>query len=187
MAYPVSVTVTPRVTDCDRLTVAVRLILAIPHGFLGDLLGAKASAMAVVSWFKLLITGEHPQGIREFSLYWLRWQARTLAYVMLFVDTHPPFGDDDYPTGIEVTNPSIPRSRATIAVRLLLAVPHCALGFFLMIGWGVTTAIAWFTILFTGSYPASLLPFSTGVMRWLLRVEAYLLLLVDEYPPFALE
>jgi hypothetical protein len=48
----------------------------------------------------------------------------------------------------------------------------------------VTTAIAWFAILFTGSYPPSLAPFGVGVMRWSLRVEAYLLLLVDDYPPF---
>ena len=29
--------------------------------------------------------------------------------------------------------------------------------------------------------------FGVGAMRWRLRVEAYLLLLVDEYPPFSLE
>jgi uncharacterized protein DUF4389 len=28
--------------------------------------------------------------------------------------------------------------------------------------------------------------FSVGVLRWMTRVEAYLLLLVDEYPPFSL-
>jgi hypothetical protein len=33
----------------------------------------------------------------------------------------------------------------------------------------------------------SLRPFGIGVMRWALRVEAYLLLLVDEYPPFSLD
>jgi hypothetical protein len=41
-------------------------------------------------------------------------------------------------------------------------------------------------ILFTGAYPASLYPFAVGVLRWRLRVEAYTLLLVDEYPPFSL-
>ena len=47
--------------------------------------------------------------------------------------------------------------------------------------------IAWFVIVFTGAYPSSLAPFGLGVMRWMLRVEAFLLLLVDEYPPFALD
>jgi hypothetical protein len=32
-----------------------------------------------------------------------------------------------------------------------------------------------------------LVPFVSGVLRWGLRLEAYVLLLVDDYPPFALE
>jgi hypothetical protein len=47
--------------------------------------------------------------------------------------------------------------------------------------------IAWFAIVLTGAYPRSLYPFGVGVMRWALRVEAYLLLLVDDYPPFRIE
>ena len=105
----------------------------------------------------------------------------------LFVDAYPPFGDGPYPATIDVPDPAVPRDRATIAVRLLLALPHFVVLFFLLIGWFVTTVVAWFAILFTGSYPPSLYPFGAGVMRWSLRVEAYLLLLVDEYPPFALE
>jgi hypothetical protein len=51
--------------------------------------------------------------------------------------------------------------------------------------WLLTTIAAWFIILFTGAYPAGLYDFSVGALRWRLRVEAYLLLLVDEYPPFS--
>lgn len=47
--------------------------------------------------------------------------------------------------------------------------------------------MAWFAILFTGRYPKGLYDFGVGAMRWRLRVEAYVLLLVDEYPPFSLE
>jgi hypothetical protein len=57
---------------------------------------------------------------------------------------------------------------------------------FLVLGWALATFVAWVAILFTGAYPAPLHPFGLGVMRWLLRVEAYLLLL-DEYPPFTLD
>jgi hypothetical protein len=105
----------------------------------------------------------------------------------LLVDEYPPFGDGPYPASIEVIDPGQPRDRATIAVRLLLAIPHFFLLFFLLIGWLVTSVIAWFAILFAASYPLSLYPFGVGVMRWTLRLEAYLLLLVDEYPPFALD
>jgi hypothetical protein len=55
------------------------------------------------------------------------------------------------------------------------------------IGWFITTIIAWFSILFTGNFPETLYRFGIGVMRWNARLEAYLLLLRDEYPPFSLE
>ena len=199
MPYPVSVSVEVQTTGRNRLTTAVRPILAIPHAILvgpiywsfrtggAGLLGGAAYVMAIVSWFTLLTTGEQIRGIREFSLYYLRWRTRALAYMALLADAYPPFGDGAYAAAIEVVEPPLPRDRATIAVRLLLTIPHFVLLFFLAIGWLVTTVIAWFSILFTGSYPASLGPFGVGVMRWMLRVEAYLLLLVDEYPPFALE
>lgn len=198
MPYPVVITVEPQLHGRNRLTTAFRPILAIPHAILVGpvyfsfrsggvgLLGVAAYVMAVVSWFMLLIKDEHPQGIRDFTMYYLRWRTRAVAYMALFADLYPPFGDGAYPASIEVVAPAGPRDRATIAVRLILAIPHFVLLLFLLIGWLVTTIIAWFVILFTGAYPASLYPFSVGVMRWALRVEAYLLLLVDEYPPFDL-
>src|SRR5262245_47049226 len=199
-AYPVSVTVEPQLERRNRLTTAFRPILALPHSILVGpiywsnrtggvgLLGAAAYVLSIVSWFTLLITGEHIRGIRDFTMYYLRWRVRAVAYMALFVDPYPPFGDDGaYPASIEVAVPALPRDRATIAVRLLLAIPHFVLLFFLLIGWLVTAVVDWFVILLTGSSPPSLYPFGLGVMRWALRVETYLLLLVDEYPPFALE
>jgi hypothetical protein len=195
MPYPVSVFVGPQPEPRNRLTTAVRLILAFPHIVLVaayrsasfGLLGTAAYFLAIVSWFTLLITGEHISGIRDFSLYYLRWRTRVVAYLALFVDAYPPFGDAVYPASIVVLDPPLQRDRATIAVRLLLAIPHLLVLFFLGIGWLITTVIAWFAILFTGEYPLALYPFGVGVMRWMLRVEAYLLLLVDEYPPFELD
>jgi hypothetical protein len=52
---------------------------------------------------------------------------------------------------------------------------------------GVVLVIAFFAGLFTGRWPAGLRHFTLGVLRWWLRVEAYLLLLTDQYPPFALD
>jgi len=197
--YPVVVTITPQAASRNRLTTALRPILAIPHAILAGpvywssrtggvgLLGAAAYVMAIISWFTLLITGQQFRGIRDFSLYYLRWRTRALAYMALFADPYPPFGDETYPATIEVQEPAQPRDNATIAVRLILVLPHLVVLLFLLLGWLVSTVIAWFAILFRGHYPTSLLPFGLGVMRWALRVEAYLLLLVDEYPPFALD
>jgi hypothetical protein len=51
----------------------------------------------------------------------------------------------------------------------------------------VRAIVAWCAILLTGRYPRALYDFGVGVLRWNTRVEAYLLLLHDEYPPFSLE
>jgi len=196
--YPVAVSIETQIGERNRLTTAFRPILAIPHMILvgpgawlhrfdaAGLIGAAAYILAIVNWFAILVTGESIKGIRDFQFYYLRWRTRALAYMGLFVDPYPPFGDGAYPATIAVTEPTA-RDRATIAVRVILAVPHLFVLFFLVLAWVLCTVVAWFAILFTGSYPSSLYPFAFGVMRWTLRVEAYLLLLVDEYPPFTLD
>jgi Domain of unknown function (DUF4389) len=207
MAYPVSVNVEPSLTNRNRLTTAFRLILAIPHlilvGGIGlgvasgrdgrttlggeqGLLGAVAIFLAVVSWFTIVFAGTHIIGIRQFTLFYLRWRVRALAYLMLLEDVYPPFGDGPYPASIEVGEPATPRDRVAVGLRLLLAIPHFVVLFVVLVAWGFTTIAAWFIILFTGTYPQSLYEFGVGALRWRLRVETYLLLMVDEYPPFSL-
>jgi hypothetical protein len=205
--YPVSVEVTPALTDRNRLTTAFRLFLAIPHLILvggvgfsatssrtggttgiggeGGLLGAVAVFLAIVSWFTILFTGAHLPGIRQFTMFYLRWRVRSITYFMLLSDQYPPFGDGPYAAEISVADPAT-RDRLTVALRLILAIPHVFLLFFVLIGWCVTTVVAWFVILFTAEYPASLAPFAVGALRWRLRVEAYVLLMTDDYPPFSL-
>jgi hypothetical protein len=105
---------------------------------------------------------------------------------MLLEDAYPPFGDAPYPASIEVTDPVAPRDRLTVAFRILLAIPHFIVLLFVLLAWCLTTIVAWFSILLTGSYPQGLYEFGVGALRWRLRLEAYMLLLVDEYPPFSL-
>jgi hypothetical protein len=207
MPYPVSVTVEPSLTNRNRLTTAFRLILAIPHlilvgglglgaasqgdsrttvGSEGGLLGAVAIFLAIVSWFTIVFAGTHIIGIRQFTAFYLRWRVRALAYFMLLEDAYPPFGDAPYPASIDIADPTAPRNRVSVALRLLFAIPHLIVLFFVVLAWGFTTIAAWFIVLFTGSYPQGLYEFGVGALRWRLRVEAYMLLMVDEYPPFSL-
>ena len=79
-----------------------------------------------------------------------------------------------------------PRDRVTVGLRILLAIPHIIVLFFVLLAWGFTTIAAWFIILFTGNYPQGLYEFGVGALRWRLRVETYMLLMVDDYPPFSL-
>ena len=209
MAYPVTLDVVPALANRNRLTTAFRLFLAIPHIILvggiglaagvntsdsrtqaggeGGLLGAAAVFLAIVSWFTILVTGRHIIGIRQFTAFYLRWRARSIAYLMLLEDPYPPFGDAPYPVSLDVVEPAGPRDRWSVALRLVFAIPHVIVLLFLLIGWSFATIAAWFMILATGEYPKALYDFGVGVLRWRLRLDAYLLLMVDEYPPFSLE
>ena len=207
MPFPVIVGVEPAYTNRNRLTTFFRLLLAIPHiilvGGVGfafgsrtdnrsasgeeGLLGAVAIFLAIVSWFTLVFAGTHIVGIRQFTAFYLRWRVRALSYLMLFEDPYPPFGDAPYPASIEILEPSGPRDRLSIALRLIYVIPHVIVLLFVILAWGLTTIVAWFVILFTGAYPKTLFDFGVGAMRWRLRVETYLLLMVDDYPPFSLE
>jgi hypothetical protein len=208
MAYPVSVTVERQLTNRNRLTTAFRLILAIPHlilvggfglGFashgsrtttLGGetgLLGAVVWFLAIVSWFTIVLTGTHISGIRQFTLFFLRWRTRAIAYFMLLEDQYPPFGDMPYPASVDVVDPTAPRDRLTVGLRFLLLIPHFIVLFFILCAWCIATLVAWFLIVITAAYPEVLYNFSIGALRWYIRVEAYFLLLVDEYPPFSFD
>ena len=57
---------------------------------------------------------------------------------------------------------------------------------FLDIGAFLAVFAAWFCILFTGRFPKGLHGYVAGVGRWNLRVQAYMLSLTDEYPPYSL-
>ena len=210
MAYPVTVTVQPALTNRNRLTTFFRFFLAIPHiilvggaalggtmgssghntwsvGAEGGLLGAVAYFLAIISWFTIVLTGTHIVGIRQFTTFFMRWRVRAIAYLMLLEDAYPPFGDDQYPAAVEVVDPAGPRDRVSVGFRLILAIPHFIVLFFLVCAWWVTAFVSWLLILITGDYPQGLYNFGASVLRWLIRVEAYMLLMVDEYPPFSFE
>jgi plasmid stabilization system protein ParE len=209
-AYPVRLHLVWNTEERDRLSVAFRVFLAIPHlimvggplafglywgfgatgGFRlgsGGAIGAAAGASAVISWFAILFTGRHPPGLRELAEYYLRWRVRAVAYASLLRDEFPPLGDGPYAVTLELIPPVGERDPVTVAFRIILAIPHLVIVFLLGIAWWLVTVVAWFAILFTHSYPAELYRFSLGVFRWSTRVEAYMLLLTDDYPPFSLD
>jgi hypothetical protein len=92
----------------------------------------------------------------------------------------------DYPVQLGVVRQQ-EYSRWLPLVKWLLAIPHLFVLFFLGIGALFALVVAFFTVLFTGEYPRGMFDFLVGVQRWAIRVSAYTLLMVDEYPPFSLD
>jgi hypothetical protein len=173
----------------------VNWLLAIPHLVVIAALRYVAEALGVVSWFIILFTGRLPAGIANFQIMYMRYYVRTNTFAVFLRNEYPPFDFSISPTDpgtdprvrVDVEPQLEQRNRLTVAFRLILAIPHFVVLAILLIANLFVLLIAFFAVLFTGTWPAGLRDFTLGVMRWFLRLEAYMFLLTDEYPPFALQ
>jgi hypothetical protein len=152
------------------------------------LIGFAAAIVAVIAWFTIVFARTHPRSLWDFKWFYLRWRVNAVAYMSLLRDEYPPFGaKTEYPVQFDVSYPEEKREWLSVFLRILYVIPHVIVLIFLGLAWGVVSVIAWVAILVTGSYPQALYEFSVGVFRWSLRVEAYALLMRDEYPPFSFD
>jgi len=100
--------------------------------------------------------------------------------------TAAPMPSSGYPVRFDVEYPE-QLSRLLIFVKWLLAIPHLIVLVLLYIVVLVIYVIAFFSILFTKTFPESMFRFVIGTLRWQNRVNAYVYLMRDEYPPFTME
>ena len=92
-----------------------------------------------------------------------------------------------YPVGYEADYVEL-RNRLRVGFRLILAIPWLILAQYIYpIAVFVVAVIAWFALLFTGRYPRWAYDFNAGFLRMWGRVNAFLLLQTDEWPPFGFE
>jgi hypothetical protein len=112
----------------------------------------------------------------------------------------PPYGSPPpgYPVGgnsghpVQLSIQRAPRQSRVLAFfslpfffgRLIMLIPATIVIYFVFIGLYFVAWFAQWAILFTGSYPEGMHRFATGVVRWQVRISAYLLGLTDKYPPF---
>jgi hypothetical protein len=193
-SYPATLTFDPpeKVANWRPL---VHWLLAIPHFIVLYGLNLVSEVVGFVSWFIILFTGKLPPGLANLQVLYLRYSRRTYAYAAFLMEEYPPFTFDmtpsdpgDYPRlRVDVIPELENRNRLTVAFRILLVIPQFIVLAVLGLAALVALIVAFFAVLFTGTWPAGLRDFVLGVMRWSLRVQAYFGLLTDVYPPFALD
>lgn len=171
----------------------VQWLLAIPHLVVVYFLQIAASVVALISWFVILFTGKLPEGIAGFQAMVLRYQLRVTAYSGFLFSDYPPFDFDTSspePGGTPVTLNVVPaledRNRLTVGLRLLWVIPVAIFAAVIYLAASVVWIVAFFAVLFTGRWPEGMQQFIVKALRLTLQVNAYALLLTDEYPPFAL-
>lgn len=81
----------PAYEDRNRLTVAFRLILLIPHVIVLSVLGLVAYVLLLINVFVVLFTGAWSAGMRDVVVGVIRWTTRVSAYQLLLTDEYPPF------------------------------------------------------------------------------------------------
>lgn len=96
-----------------------------------------------------------------------------------------------YPVSLQIARPET-QSRLTnfplgigTLIRLVLAIPHLVILYFLGIVALIVYVIATFAILFSGRYPPGMYNFVLAYLRWNVSVTGYFTHLYDKYPPFS--
>jgi hypothetical protein len=166
-----------------RLTVLVRIILAIPHVIVLYVLGIAAEVVALVCWFAALFTGRLPDGLAGFQVGYLRWVTRYYAYVLLLTDEYPPFelADAQYPVRLRV-QPG-PLNRLAVLFRIILVIPAWIVAAVVTSGVGfLVMFVTWLIVLIAGRMPQSLHEALAAVVRYQARVIGYFLMLTARYP-----
>jgi hypothetical protein len=169
--------------DQNRLTVLVRLILAIPHLVVLYVLGIAAEVVALICWFAALATGRLPAGLADFQVGYLRWTARVYAYLFLLTDLYPPFelADTEYPVRLRA-EPG-PLNRLAVLFRIILVIPAVIVGTVLFYGLGfLVMFVTWLIVLIAGRMPRPLHEALAGAVRYQARVTGYFLMLTARYP-----
>lgn len=175
----------------------VQWLLVIPHIIVLYVLQLVSEVVAIISWFVILFTGKLPEGLANMQALFVRYSARTYTYMLFLREEYPPFTFETTPAD-PGTDPRVrvdvqpqpviqERNRLTVGFRFILAIPQLIVVSVLWFAASIVTLIAFFAVLFTGRWPAGMRDFVVNVLRWWLRVEAYILLLTDEYPPFSLD
>ncbi len=169
----------------NRLTVAFRIILAIPHLIVSHVWGYLAQILAVVQWFIIVFTGKRNEGIWNLQRSWLEYYCRVSGYAWLLFDPYPAFGTDPGPvpvrSGISFEEPA---NRLTNGLRLIWIIPAAIIAAVLSIAAAVVILISWFAIVITGTQSRGMWDFVLKVMRFSLQVQSYGLLMTDTYPKY---
>ena len=169
--------------DQRRLTVLVRIILAIPHAIVLYVLGIASDVVALICWFAALFTGRLPDGLAGFQVGYVRWLTRFYAYVLLLTDVYPPFelADAQYPVRLQA-QPG-PLNRLAVLFRIILVIPALIVVTVLTYGLSFPVMfVTWLIVLIAGRMPRPLHEALAAALRYQARVIGYFLMLTARYP-----
>ena len=169
----------------SRRSVALRIFLAIPHLIIYQAWQQLAQVLAFIQWWIILVTGRRHEEIWKMQAAWLNYGTRVNAYTTLMYDPWPNIGPEprDEPVRFSVVYEER-ANRWSNALRILWIIPAVIVAVVLAIGVVFGTIVAWFAVLITGRHPRRLFDFVNRFLGYMVQVDAWLLLMSDDYPRY---
>jgi hypothetical protein len=171
----------------------IQWLLAVPQLMVARALGTLRGILTLISFFTVLVTERIPRPLFDAIAMTYRYEWRAVSYALFLHEDYPPFdfqpaaADDggEPHTTLNLTYPEH-LNRWKPLYKWLLAIPHYFVAVALAIAAAGAVAVGAVAVLFTGRYPLGPRDFIVDAYRYGLRVQAYVGLLTDQYPPFAL-
>ena len=180
-------------TRLARWRPLVQWMLAIPHLAVTHVLNTLRCVLTVVSLVAVVFTKRIPRSVFDTIAMTYRYEWRTVGYALFLHDDYPPFDftpaahdDGQQPSGRLTIQYPEELSRWKPLYKWFLAVPHYVVWLALVVASVVTVIAGAVAVLATGRYPDRARRFLVSTYRYGLRVQAYVGLLTDQYPPFRL-
>jgi len=180
-------------THITRWRPLVQWLYAVPHLMIAGALRTLRQVLTLISLFTVLFTKQIPRPLFDAIVMTHRYEWRAMSYALFMHEDYPPFdfetsSEDDgvephttlrlsYPDELERWKP---------LYKWFLAIPHYVVLIGLFVAGSLGVVAGFFAVLFTGEYPQGIRDFVVNAYRYALRVEAYVGLLTDRYPPFSL-
>ncbi|MFC8278269.1 DUF4389 domain-containing protein [Streptomyces sp. NPDC057271] len=165
-----------------RWTVLLRWLLLVPQFVVVFLLSLAAFFVTIAGWFSALVLGRLPEPIASFLGSVLAYQTRVSASATLLVDRYPPFAFEapDHPVRIELR--STPLNRLAVFFRLILMIPAAIVSSLAQSGWFAISWVFWLIGIVLGRLPEPVFGATAAVVRYRMRLSAYVMMLTPVYP-----
>lgn len=171
----------------------VHWVLFLPHALILYGLKGLVCVVALLYWLVLVFTGRLDRNLFGMMAMYERYTARATGFLLGFSEDFPPFDfrlggadNDAYsPITLNLPEPAETGSRK-LAFNIVLAIPHYVVLAFYAIGAIASIVVAWFAVLFTGSWPRGPRNYLVKVNNYYYRVWLYASMVEPQYPKFAL-
>jgi hypothetical protein len=179
--------------EMDNIQPIISYFLAIPHLLLLGLYGILAFFNAIVLWFSIVFSGSTPENARSNIAGFQRYWYRVVIFQYFMTQQYPEFktvpGYADpggFPARIDIT-PAATYDRMQVILRVLYAIPLYLYGIYVAIMMWIALLMGFISVLSGGKWNPQWRRTAFNAITWVMRVNCWYFLLVDEYPGFTFQ